>query len=125
MFASQLPSFCTFASPTIAAPSCIVRPNIVTPFAASPEKPSMIRPVPRRDVRRENVVLYILFVEARMAGLIRVRVEAGRILLVTRVDLNQGAGVDRTAARRRDADHHVRRERLADREERVRGLTVL
>jgi len=41
--ASQLPSAFTFVSPRTAAPSCIVRPNIVTPFAASLEKPSMTR----------------------------------------------------------------------------------
>ena len=43
MFASQLPSVYTGVSPRTAAPSCIVRPNIETPLAASLENPSMTR----------------------------------------------------------------------------------
>ena len=59
-----------------------------------------------------------------MAGLVRVRREADGVALVARVDLDEGACVDRPLAVRRDADHDVRG-RLLDAEERVRRLPVL
>ncbi len=81
-----------------------------------------------RHVRRENLVGRVLFVEAgvlarRRRG-VRASVDARRVGVVTRVDLHEGAGVDRSVSGGADADHHVGRD-LLDREERVDGLVVL
>ncbi len=81
----------------------------------------------RRNVRRQHVVADVLLVQAlvarRRAARVVGRLDAHRVVVVARVDLDERARVDRPVARRDDADHDVRGG-LLDREERVAGLVL-
>ncbi len=75
--------------------------------------PNRRRPVARRNVRRENLELRVLFVQTGVpVGLvrsIRVVVEAHSVVVIPRIDLEESSCVNRPVARRANGDHDVGR----------------